>query len=233
MPVCGPELTSPAMAAAQVLDLGSPTIRSPARRRCPRTHARRRVRQRHCPRRGARAALHRGRDHAADVDRHRPARPDVHRHDGHAAAHRGQPPRRGRRTGSCSAGRPNASFASVRSPASTRCCRSSPPPPRRMPDAYRRACHATSPVAAAPYGATCPNCVARGDIVTLIDRPAAGRRGRSTDGTSAKRRRRRSRSCSGVRSSCARRLRATATPVAATPAAPASPTSFQRMPIAA
>jgi len=41
-----------------------------------------------------------------------------------------------------------------------------------MADAYCRACHATFPrPLPAPYGAICPNCVARGDIVTLTDIP--------------------------------------------------------------
>ena len=41
-----------------------------------------------------------------------------------------------------------------------------------MPDAYCRRCHATFPrPLPAPYGSICPNCVARGDIVTLTDIP--------------------------------------------------------------
>lgn len=41
-----------------------------------------------------------------------------------------------------------------------------------MPDAYCRACSASFPrPLPAPYGAICPNCVARGDIVTLTDLP--------------------------------------------------------------
>jgi hypothetical protein len=41
-----------------------------------------------------------------------------------------------------------------------------------MADVYCRACNAafTKPLPA-PYGAICPNCVARGDIVTLTDLP--------------------------------------------------------------
>jgi hypothetical protein len=39
-------------------------------------------------------------------------------------------------------------------------------------DAYCRRCHATFPrPLPAPYGAICPNCMARGDIVTLTDIP--------------------------------------------------------------
>jgi hypothetical protein len=41
-----------------------------------------------------------------------------------------------------------------------------------MSDAYCRACHATFPrPLPAPYGAICPNCIARGTIVTLTDIP--------------------------------------------------------------
>ena len=41
-----------------------------------------------------------------------------------------------------------------------------------MSDAYCRRCHATFPrPLPAPYGQICPNCLARGDIVTLTDIP--------------------------------------------------------------
>ncbi|MFP5362700.1 MAG: hypothetical protein ACLGI5_08215 [Thermoleophilia bacterium] len=41
-----------------------------------------------------------------------------------------------------------------------------------MADVYCRACHACFPrPLPAPYGGICPNCVARGDIVTLTDIP--------------------------------------------------------------
>ena len=41
-----------------------------------------------------------------------------------------------------------------------------------MSDAYCRRCHATFPrPLPAPYGAICPNCLARGNIVTLTDIP--------------------------------------------------------------
>ena len=41
-----------------------------------------------------------------------------------------------------------------------------------MSDAYCRRCHATfARPLPAPYGGICPNCVARGDIVTLTDIP--------------------------------------------------------------
>ncbi|CAA9512097.1 MAG: hypothetical protein AVDCRST_MAG67-2784 [uncultured Solirubrobacteraceae bacterium] len=41
-----------------------------------------------------------------------------------------------------------------------------------MPDAYCRACRASFPrPLPAPYGAICPHCLARGDIVTLTDVP--------------------------------------------------------------
>ncbi|HWI05917.1 MAG TPA: hypothetical protein VNT54_00190 [Solirubrobacteraceae bacterium] len=43
-----------------------------------------------------------------------------------------------------------------------------------MSDAYCRRCHATfARPLPAPYGAICPNCMARGDIVTLTDIPRA------------------------------------------------------------
>jgi hypothetical protein len=53
-----------------------------------------------------------------------------------------------------------------------------------MHDAYCRACHTAFPrPLPTPYGAICPNCVARGDIVTLTDVPrgrlSARDRGRS------------------------------------------------------
>lgn len=48
-----------------------------------------------------------------------------------------------------------------------------------MPDAYCRACHASFPrPLPAPYGAICPNCLARGDIVTLTDVPRGRMPGR-------------------------------------------------------
>ncbi len=48
-----------------------------------------------------------------------------------------------------------------------------------MADAYCRACHASFPrPLPAPYGAICPNCLARGDIVTLTDLPGARITGR-------------------------------------------------------
>jgi hypothetical protein len=41
-----------------------------------------------------------------------------------------------------------------------------------MADVYCRACNAAfSKPLPAPYGGICPNCVARGDIVTLTDMP--------------------------------------------------------------
>ena len=74
--------------------------------------------------------------------------------------------------------RPSPSLARARSRASTQCCLSRlRRPSNQMPDAYCRACHTAFPrPLPAPYGAICPNCVARGDIVTLTDVP----RGRIT-----------------------------------------------------
>lgn len=48
-----------------------------------------------------------------------------------------------------------------------------------MPDAYCRGCDAAFPrPLPAPYGAICPNCLARGDIVTLTDLPRSRLTGR-------------------------------------------------------
>lgn len=58
-----------------------------------------------------------------------------------------------------------------------------------MSDAYCRSCHASFPrPLPAPYGAICPNCVARGEIVTLTDLPrAAGIRRERIRGNAARR----------------------------------------------
>jgi hypothetical protein len=48
-----------------------------------------------------------------------------------------------------------------------------------MADAYCRSCRAAFPrPLPAPYGALCPNCLARGDIVTLTDVPRKRMRSR-------------------------------------------------------
>ena len=51
-----------------------------------------------------------------------------------------------------------------------------------MTDAYCRGCHSTfvRPLPA-PYGSICPNCMARGDIVTLTDVPRRRVTGRPRD----------------------------------------------------
>ncbi|HWC25826.1 MAG TPA: hypothetical protein VG474_04515 [Solirubrobacteraceae bacterium] len=48
-----------------------------------------------------------------------------------------------------------------------------------MADVYCRGCHATyNRPLPAPYGAICPDCIARGEIVTLTDVPRGSRGGR-------------------------------------------------------
>ncbi|HEV2786968.1 MAG TPA: hypothetical protein VGV67_11300 [Solirubrobacteraceae bacterium] len=51
-----------------------------------------------------------------------------------------------------------------------------------MSDAYCRGCQATFPrPLPAPYGAICPKCLARGDIVTLTDVPRSRLTARARD----------------------------------------------------